>query len=240
MARIIKEHNRAGKPTTMIVPVGPTGQFSRLAAYCNAEGIHCHDLILFNMDEYCLEDGRAVPIDHHLSFRAFMEREFHSRLDQDKRVRKENSVFPDPDAPHKLAERIQQVGGIDVCFGGIGINGHMAFNEPPEPGDNAEDFKSLGTRVVRLSRETRVVNSIFAGGDMDSVPPKAVTIGMKEILDSRAVHMYLDWPWQSAVVRKTVHGPVSERFPASFLQTHPNVAITITEQVAQVPTNVPK
>ena len=240
MARIIKGNNEAGRRTTMIVPVGPTGQYRRLAAYCNAEGIHCNGLVLFNMDEYCFEDGTIIPVNHPMSFRAFMENEFHSRLDPDKRVRDENKVFPEPAAPEEMAKRIEAEDGIDICFGGIGINGHIAFNEPPEPGDDAEGFEDLPTRVLRVSGETRVVNSVFAGGDLESVPPKCVTIGMREILGSRAIHMYLDWPWQSAVVRKTIHGSITPRFPASYLQTHPNVAITITEAVAAPPQMVPK
>ena len=140
MARIIKKNNDAGRCTTMIVPVGPTGQFRRLAAYCNAEGIHCNDLVLFNMDEYCFEDGTAVPTDHPMSFQAFMEREFHSRLDPQKRMKEKNKVFPDPQALGRIAERIDDVGGIDICFGGIGINGHIAFNEPPEPEEDVEGF----------------------------------------------------------------------------------------------------
>jgi len=240
MARIINEHNAAGKPTTMIVPVGPTGQFRRLARICNEDGIHCNNVTLINMDEYCFDDGTAVPPSHPMSFKAFMESEFHDRLDPDKRMKDENKVFPDPAAPHLVQEAIQERGGVDICFGGIGINGHMAFNEPPEPGEPLEDFEHTGTRVINVSRETRVVNSIFAGGDLESVPTKAVTIGMKQILESRAVHMYLDWPWQAAVLRRTVHGPVSARFPASFLQNHPNASITVTEEVARVPQNLPK
>lgn len=240
MAQVIKQKNNAGTTTALIVPVGPTGQFSRLAKICNAEGISCHNLVLFNMDEYCDEDGALVPTDNPMSFRTFMEREFHSRLDPDKRMKEENKVFPDPQAPNRIAERIAEVGGIDICFGGIGINGHIAFNEPPEPGEGTEGFEELSTRVIDITRETRVVNSIFTGGDLESVPPKAVTIGMKEILESRAIQMYLDWPWQSAVVRKTVHGPVTPHFPASFLQTHPDVTITITEEVAKVPDSLPR
>ena len=75
---------------------------------------------------------------------------------------------------------------------------------------------------------------------MDSVPRKAVTIGMKEILESRSVRMYLDWPWQATVVRKAVHGPVTAHFPASFLQTHSDAMITITREVTEIPTNSPK
>jgi len=237
MARMIRKHNADGRRTVFILPVGPTGQFSRLAAICNAEDMSCRDLVIVNMDDYCLADGRRVPPEHPYSFRGFMERGFYALLDEGKRVRPEHRHVPDPAAPEKTGELIERVGGVDVCFGGIGINGHVAFNAPPEPGVDMTDdeFRELPTRVLAVSREKRVVNSIFCGGDLDAVPPKCVTVGMKEILASRRLHFYLDWPWQQAVIRRTVHGPVTRRFPASFLQTHPDCTITMADYVAEAP-----
>ena len=238
MARTIRKHNAEGRRTVFILPVGPTGQFSRLAAICNAEGISCRDLVVINMDEYCLADGSPVPPDHPYSFRGFMEREFYPLLDEDKGVRAEHRHIPDPAAPEETGRLIEEFGGVDVCFGGIGMNGHVAFNEPPEPGSDVTDeqFRALPTRLLDVSRETRVVNSIYCGGDLEGVPPKCVTVGMKEILASRRLHFYLDWPWQQAPVRRTLHGPVTRHFPASFLQTHRDCTITMADYVAQRPT----
>ena len=238
MARIIKGNNEAGRRTTMIVPVGPTGQYRRLAAYCNAEGIHCNGLVLFNMDEYCFEDGTIIPVNHPMSFRAFMENEFHSRLDPDKRVRDENKVFPDPAAPEEMAKRIEAEDGIDICFGGIGINGHIAFNEPPERGEemSPEEFAELPTRVLKLSRETRTINSVtVADGNMAIIPPTAVTVGMKECLSAREIRLYANRPWQRAVIRRVLHGDVTAKVPCSLVQTHPNASLTLTEFVAEPP-----
>ena len=243
MANRIKQNNKCEKTTAFILPVGPTGQYRRLARICNLEGIGCQNLITFNMDEYCLEDGSSVPVEHPMSFRRFMEREFFSLLDDDKKVKEENKIFPDPDDLELVSRKIEEVGGIDICFGGIGINGHIAFNEPPPPGVEieAEEFKNLGTRVLDVARETVVINAVYgAGGDLNAVPPKCITIGMKEILASRELHFYLEWPWQAAVVRKTVHGPVTPKFPASFLQTHPDCNITIAACVAALPGATPK
>jgi glucosamine-6-phosphate deaminase len=183
-----------------------------------------------------------VPPGHPYSFRAFMERGFFALLDEDKRIRREHWHMPDPQAPEKTAEFIDGFGGVDICFGGIGINGHIAFNEPPEPDDDVTDdeFRRLPTRGLAVSRETRVVNSVFCGGDTGAVPPRCVTVGMKEILASRRLHFYLDWPWQQAVVRRTVHGPITRRFPASFLQTHPDCTITMADYVAEAPSAVPE
>ena len=81
----------------------------------------------------------------------------------------------------------------------------MAFNDPPEPGEKISlgEFRNLPTRVVRLSRETRLINSVTAcRGNIDRIPALAVTVGMKEILESRKVRIYLNRLWQSAIVRK--------------------------------------
>lgn len=242
MANTIRANNHQGRQTAFILPVGPTGQYSRLARICNIECISCRNLVVFNMDEYCRADGSRVSADHPMSFRGFMEREFYARLDSDKRVPDENKVFPDPADLSAVARAIAAAGGIDICFGGIGINGHIAFNEPP-PRDEAMDadtFRNLGTRILDITPETRVVNAIYgAGGNLEAVPPKCVTIGMKEILSSRQLHFYLDWPWQAAVVRQAVHGPVTPDFPASFLQTHPHCTLTIASCVAALPMATP-
>lgn len=243
MANRIRKNNSDGRVTTFIVPVGPTGQYRRLAGICNSEGISCRSLVTINMDEYCLENGSWVPVEHPMGFRGFMEREFFFLLDDDKKVRDENKIFPIPEDLEFVSRRIEEVGGVDICFGGIGINGHIAFNEPPAPGEktNAEEFTNLETRVLDIERETVVINAVYgAGGDLEAIPPKCVTIGMKEILASRELHFYLEWPWQSAVVRKTIHGPVTPRFPASFLQTHSKCTITMAACVAALPGAVPK
>jgi len=242
MANAIEDNNSRGRRTTFIIPVGPTGQFGMLAEMCNKEGISCRNVVTFNMDEYCFEDGRPVPPDHPMSFRGFMQREFFDLLDPCLRPPEGNRVFPDPKRPSALPDRIEQEGGVDICFGGIGINGHMAFNEPPESGEaaNVEDFRASTVRVVSLARETRTINAAFgAAGDIAAVPSKAVTIGMREILGSRTCRFYLDWPWQAAVVRRVLFGPVTPACPASYLQTHPDAKITMPAHTARPPCSSP-
>lgn len=238
MANKVRENNAAGRPTTFILPVGPVGQYRRFARLCNIEAINCQNLFCFAMDEYLDENDEWLPRDHPLSFRAFMDRELYSRLDEDKRIPKENIIFPDPHCPEAVPEKIDEVGGIDIAFGGVGINGHIAFNEPPEPGEDVppEVFKNLPTRVLSLTRETRLINSVTcARGNRDAIPRRAVTIGMKEILGARQIHFYLNRVWQSAIVRKVLHGPVTPQVPASFFQEHPDCMLTIASYVAQLP-----
>ena len=222
-----------------ILPVGPIGQFELWAERCNAQGVSLADLVIINMDEYLDREGRDfIPMSDPLSFRAHMERNFYSRLDAALAPPKEARHFPDPRQPESTGALISKLGGVDVCFGGVGITGHLAFNDPPEPGEeiDAEAFASLPTRVVRLSRETRLINSITAaGGNIDRIPELAVTVGMKEILESRKVRIYMNRAWQCASVRKLLHGPVTSMAPASLLQDHPDARVTAADLVTDLP-----
>jgi glucosamine-6-phosphate deaminase len=221
-----------------IVPVGPVGQFELFAEYCNDARIDLRNLVLINMDEYLTPEGNYIPMDDALSFRAHMERALWSRLDPALAPPPEHRHFPDPHHPLATGRLIQKCGGVDVAFGGVGITGHLAFNDPPEPGEpvSAEDFARLPTRVVALNRETRTINSVTASrGNIDRIPRTAVTVGMKEILESRKIRLYLNRPWQCAIVRKMLHGPVTADVPASLVRAHPDVAVTMTEEVTALP-----
>ena len=222
-----------------IVPVGPVGQFELFAARVNAERLSIRDLVVINMDEYLSPDGRDfIPTTDPLSFRGHMERNLWSRLDPELAPPEEQRHFPSPRRPDDTTRMIARLGGIDVAFGGVGITGHLAFNDPPEPGEplDADAFASLPTRVVRLSRETLTINSVTAArGNIDRIPKLAVTVGMKEILEARKIRVFMNRPWQCAVVRKLLHGPVTAACPASLLQRHPDVRVTITREVAELP-----
>lgn len=125
---------RAGRSATLIVPVGPVDQFPILAQQINQQRIDCRDVMLINMDEYLTDEGRWLPVSHPLSFRGYMDRRFYDLIDAELRPRPENRVFPDPDQPQLIETLIAQRGGVDACFGGIGINGHIAFNGRPSRG----------------------------------------------------------------------------------------------------------
>jgi glucosamine-6-phosphate deaminase len=221
-----------------IVPVGPVGQFERFAELCNEMRLVLHDLLLINMDEYLTPAGDFIALDDPLSFRAHMERALWSRLDPALAPPLEHRHFPDPHDCAATNRLIERCGGVDVAFGGVGITGHLAFNDPPEPGEvvAADEFARLPTRVVALNRETRTINSVTAcRGNIDRIPKTAVTVGMKEILEARKIRLYLNRFWQCAIVRKMLHGPITSSVPASLVRRHPDVAITLTEEVTALP-----
>ena len=233
----IRDGEKRSRPATFIVPVGPVDQFPILAGMINQQHVDCRDVCLINMDEYLDENDRWIDVEHPLSFRGFMNRLFYDRLNPELAPRSENRVFPDPFDCDDVGKLIEKRGGVDVCFGGIGINGHIAFNEPPEPGEDISNdaFAALPTRVLALSRETRTINSVTVGGEMSVIPKRAVTVGMKECLSARKLRFYCNRPWQSAVVRRVLHGPITAACPASFLRTHPDAQISVAEYVAAKP-----
>lgn len=221
---------------TMVLPVGPVDQFPLLAEMINRARLDCREVAIINMDEYLAGD-EWVPIDHPLSFRGYMNRTFYELLDPDLAPRAGNRIFPNPRDPSAVEEVIEARGGLDVCYGGIGINGHIAFNEPPEPGEptDTDEFASRPTRVLSLSRETITINSNTVGGELSIIPRRAVTVGMKEILSAGRLRFYCNRPWQSAVIRRVLHGPVTAACPASLLRTHPDASVTIARYVAEAP-----
>jgi len=222
-----------------IVPVGPVGQFDLVAKRCNREKINLEDLVVINMDEYLTPDGRDfIPLPDPLSFRRHMKDHFYDLLDPQLAPPPSQRLFPDPKNTGAIPSAIEQYGGCDCCFGGVGITGHVAFNDPPEPGENVslDEFRALPTRVVPLSRETRLINSVTAArGNVERIPEYAVTVGMKEILESHKVRVYMNRHWQSAIVRKILHGPVTAAVPASLLQGHRDVRFVIADYVGELP-----
>jgi glucosamine-6-phosphate deaminase len=237
--RYLSLRSAGRSPVVFIVPVGPVGQFDLWAERCNRERVSLRDLVLINMDEYLEADGRSfIPIDDPLSFRGHMRDHFYGRLDPELAPLPENRLFPDPADFGAIGRAIERFGGVDVCFGGIGIMGHVAFNDPPEFPDPMDVgmFARLPTRIVRLSRETVLINSVTAArGNVDRIPRCATTVGMREILQSRQIRLYMNRDWQCAVARKLLHGPVTAAVPASLIQQHPDACLTFTRQVAQLP-----
>lgn len=226
-----------GRGATMIVPVGPVDEYPVLARLINERKLSLHDVVFINMDEYLTDRDEWIPEEHPLSFRGYMQRQFYSLLHPGLAPPLENRVFPDPNKPEAIQALINERGGVDVCFGGIGINGHIAFNEPPEPGErfSCAQFSDLPTRNLTLARETRAINSVTVGGEISIIPNRAVTVGMKEILAAKRLRFYCNRPWQSAVVRRVLHDSISPNCPASFLRLHQDAALTIADYVAAPP-----
>ena len=235
---LIRENNEKGEETVMIVPYGPLGPYARLVELVNRYRISLKNCWLINMDEYLDDDCRYLEKSDPLSFRGGMDRIFYSQVDEELNVPVEQRIFPEPGNEGHILEVIREHGKLDMCWGGVGITGHIAFNEPPEPGEACtdEEFLERPTRVLRLARETKTINAYMnAGADLDAIPDHCITVGMKEINMARRIRMLMPRDWNAAMLRKALHGPVSCHVPVSLFQKHPDAKIYAIRLAATTP-----
>lgn len=236
-ARSIAEEIRTGEVTRLILPVGPMGQYPRLAEITNRERISWRNVHVFQMDEFLDWQGRPVPLSHPLSFEAAMGR-FFASIDPELRIPESQYHVPHPFRIDEISEAISRAGGVDVCYGGVGYHGHVAFNEPPLSRWHrvtVDELRGSLTRVVTLGDDSIVVQSIgSAGGAAAAIPPMAVTLGMKDIAASRRIRLYCaGGARHSAVFRIAVAGEVSVDYPVTLLQGHPDIVIHTDEATAR-------
>jgi glucosamine-6-phosphate deaminase len=167
-----------------------------------------------------------------------MRREVYARIDPGLRIPDEQCFFPHPFRPDEISDNMREAGGVDVCFGGVGYHGHVAFNEPPLSRWNrvsVDELRHSLTRVVTLGDDSIVVQSIHsAGGDSTAIPPMAVTLGMRDILASRKIRLYCAaGERHRAIFRIAVAGEVTVDYPVTLVQGHPDAEIVIDESGAQ-------
>lgn len=237
----IEENNKKGDPTLMIVPYGPVGPYSRLVYLINKYRVSLKNCCFINMDEYLTDDKKFIDKSHPLSFRDGMDRVFYSQVDEELNIPTQNRIFPEPGNEGRVLELINEYGKLDMIWGGVGINGHFAFNEPPEPGENVsnEGFKNRPTRILKLARETKTINAFMnCSGDLDGIPEYCITVGMKEAFMAKKVRMCMPRDWNAGALRKVLHGEVTAKVPCSLFQQHNDAKLYAAAVALQPP--VPK
>ena len=212
-----------------ILPVGPMPQYEIAARLINEERLSLQHVHTFNMDEYANEDGVTAPLSWPGSFQRAMFAGFFDLVDPGLRPPEAQIHFPTTDAIADYSARIEALGGADVCYGGIGWSGHIAFWEPQlgaEFDGDLEAYKQAGARLVELHPMTVMQKALHSfGSDWSWVPPRANTIGPREVLGARHRSFWLDGDlgggvsWQRFIARLVAHGPVNEFVPGSVLQT---------------------
>lgn len=214
----IADHNSRNEPTLLIMPVGPTGHYPLLADIINRRRIDLSRVTVINMDEYMTDEHTLIDNRDPLSFEYIMYRDFYDSVDNELLMPREQRIFPTLQNGEHIRGVIEAHGGVDLCVGGIGIDGHVAFNEPVD-GMSREEFKRLSVRVIEIRTETLVTNSIMEfGGAYEFMPRYAVTIGFNEIMRSKKIRLFCLKPWHKAVVRKAAFYSPSAEFPVTLLQ----------------------
>ena len=197
----------------------PIETYAELARMVQAGELSFRNVISFNMDEYV-----GLPEEHPESYHSFMHTNLFSKIDEPKEnIHILNGNAEDLDAECAAYEKaIEQAGGFDLFLGGIGEDGHIAFNEPFSP-------LTSRTRVVTLTEDTRVVNSRFFGGDMNLVPKQALSVGVATVTDSKEVVILAFGPKKARAIHDAVEGPYSHMCTVSALQNHQNGIIVADE-----------
>jgi len=232
MAGIIEKNQ--GKQTVMIVPVGPIGQYPILAEKINARRLSLKNCWFINMDEYLTDDDQTIPYENPLSFHYIMDRDLYSRIDPELVMPESQRIFPEPGKEAEIDALIDSFEKIDCVLTGVGINGHIAFNEPPEADDpiTDEEYAAIGTRCLDIARETITNNgSRKFRGALDIFPKRCVTLGMRQLLKAEMFKVYLYCDWQWGIMRKgALHAPTKSA-PVTFLQNHKNSEMVVTKEL---------
>lgn len=223
--RIINANPTPEKPFVLGCPTGssPKGLYRRLIELNKKGVISFQNVITFNMDEYV-----GLDVNHPESYHSFMWTNFFNHID----IKKENVHILDGNAPDLLAEcahyeeMIAEAGGIDLFMGGIGPDGHIAFNEPGSS-------LSSRTRIKTLTTNTIQANSRFFDGDVSQVPKQALTVGVGTVMDAREVLILCNGPAKARALRHMIEEGISHMWTASMLQMHRHGIVVCDEEACE-------
>jgi len=207
----------AKKPFVLGLPTGssPLGMYKELARLNKAKKVNFANVVTFNMDEYV-----NIPKEHPESYYSFMWNNFFNHIN----IKKSNVNILNGNASDlekecaRYERKIAKYGGIQLFVGGIGPDGHIAFNEPGSS-------LASRTRVKTLTEDTIIANSRFFGGDVNKVPKTALTVGVGTVMDSREVMVIVSGHNKARALQEAVEHGVNHIWTLSCLQLHPKGSI---------------
>lgn len=225
-AAALADQIRADPGSALLLPTGQTmlDVYADLVAIVRAERIDLGRVQTFNLDEFY-----GLPPDHPGTYRSYM----HEALFDHVAIPAANINLIDSAATDIAAEcaryeqRIAAAGGIDLAMLGIGVNGHIGFNEP------GSDFATR-TRLITLRDSSRAANAGRFGGDADAVPRQAATVGIATILEARRILLLATGGAKAQAIHAMLHGPITPDVPASALRLHPHVAVLLDRAAASL------
>lgn len=216
IANVVKEKKNA--VLGLATGSSPLGTYARLIEKYNVGELDFSDVTSVNLDEYVGLDG-----DNDQSYRYFMNKNLFKHINIDI-----NKTFVPNGCASDLAKEgeaydkmIEELGGIDIQLLGIGLDGHIGFNEPDE-------FFTKETHLVDLDESTIEANSRFFASK-DDVPKQAITMGMYSIMQAKKVLLIANGKIKKEIVEKAFFGPITPYIPASILQLHNDVTIIYSE-----------
>lgn len=219
--KIILARPTSEKPFVLGLPTGssPVGTYAELIKLYRSGVVSFQNVVTFNMDEYV-----GIPQDHPQSYHTFMWTNLFNHID----IQKENVNILNGNTPDMKAEcqayeeKIKAVGGIDLFLGGIGPDGHLAFNEPGSS-------LASRTRDKELNLDTKIANSRFFDNDVSKVPGSSLTVGVGTVMDAREVLIIVNGFNKSRALQHGVEEGVNHMWTISALQLHPRGMIVCDE-----------
>lgn len=211
----------AERPFVLGCPTGssPLGMYRNLIELYKEGKVSFRNVVTFNMDEYV-----GLPEDHPESYHSFMWNNFFRHID----IAKENVNILNGNAEDLKAEcerfekKIESYGGIELFMGGVGPDGHIAFNEPGSS-------LTSRTRVKTLTTDTIIANSRFFEGNVDLVPKTALTVGVGTVMAAREVMLMVNGHNKARALRHGIEGSITQMWTISALQMHPHAVIVADE-----------
>jgi len=222
-SRINQANPTPEHPFVLGCPTGssPLGMYRNLIKLYNEGKVSFKNVVTFNMDEYC-----GIPRDHEQSYHTFMWTNFFSHIDilpENVNILNGNAENPEEECK-KYEEKIASYGGIDLFLGGVGPDGHIAFNEPGSS-------LTSKTRMKTLTQDTVIANSRFFNNDVNLVPKTALTVGVGTVMSAKSVLLIVNGYNKARALKHGVEGGISQIWTISALQLHPK-AIIVTDEDA--------
>lgn len=224
IAKLIREKAAANQPCVLGMATGgtPIDLYAELVRMHREEGLSFKNVITFNLDEYYPIEKNAYQ-----SYWSFMHRHLFDHVDIDpSNIHIPNGSWPKDEIKKYCAEyesKMEKAGGVDLQILGIGLNGHIGFNEP------GSSIYSR-TRLVNLQNTTRIANT-YEFENISKVPRLAITMGIGNILKAKRI-ILMGWGQKAAIIARAVEGDVTEQIPASILQQHEDCTFVIDEAAA--------
>lgn len=221
VSRINEAKAKGKKHFVLGLPTGssPMGMYKALIEHYKAGRVSFADVITFNMDEYV-----GLAQDHPQSYYSFMWNNFFNHVD----IKAENVNILNGNAEDLTAEceayeaKMKAVGGVDLFLGGIGPDGHIAFNEPGSS-------LTSRTRIKTLTQDTIIANSRFFDNDINKVPKTSVTVGVGTVMDAKEVLIMVNGHNKARALHEVVEGAISQQWTITALQMHQHAIIVCDE-----------
>lgn len=238
---MVREFQRAAagdRIVSFIMPVGPTQPYRIMAEKINFRNVSLKNVRFFFMDEYVDDEkDELISTANPLSFRGQIGPLLFNRIRPDLLMPASQVIFPTPENLKDLPKMIEDAGGIEVCYGGIGIHGHVAFNEPG-PG-----VRDSNPRILAINDFTRTIDAIRSrgvAGNLENFPRRAITMGLKQCLAARRILLSVrnetnELFWANTVLRIAALGTPGDDYPVTYARNHRNLLIVSNFATAAKP-----